>query len=243
MNRPYVVCHMLSTLDGRISGDFMRSESNHAPSTEYGRLREVFSCDATLYGTVTMAEGFSDGYGSMIHSGESPSPFSREDYIAMDNAGHYIVSIDPSGQLAFHGNTIHKKGRPEAHIIEVLTHAVNDPYLACLRDLSISCIFAGEEKLDCTLALQKLKDCFGIERLLVAGGGVINGTLLKDDLIDEMSIVLSSVIEGDRSAASLVDYSISGRPSLPATFALIEAKPLANAVWLRYQCMTGDVCL
>lgn len=243
MNRPYVICHMLTSLDGRIDGGFMGSEANKDALGEYGRLRSFHGCTATLYGTVTMAESYADGFAFIRGEDEGPSPYLREDYVAPTEVKRYIVSIDPNGQLAWHGNTIEKKGRPKAHVVEVLTHGASDAYLAYLRGFEISYLFAGREKLDCRLALQKLKELFGIERLMVAGGGEMNGSLLRGELIDEMSIVLSPTIEGDRKAASLADYTLSGAPQSPAAFSLIEAKPLNDALWLRYKRIAEEECL
>ena len=42
MNRPYTICHILSALDGKITGEFMRMESTRSVSGEYGRIRVIF---------------------------------------------------------------------------------------------------------------------------------------------------------------------------------------------------------
>lgn len=62
MDRPYVICHMLSTLDGRISGRAMSCESARQAQAEYGRLRREYDCDATLYGTITAEEVCAEGF-------------------------------------------------------------------------------------------------------------------------------------------------------------------------------------
>ena len=41
MNRPYTICHILSALDGKIMGEFMRMESTRSVSEEYGRFMEL----------------------------------------------------------------------------------------------------------------------------------------------------------------------------------------------------------
>ena len=56
MNRPYSICHILSALDGKITGEFMRMESTRSVSGEYGRIRTEYHADAWLYGTVTTKE-------------------------------------------------------------------------------------------------------------------------------------------------------------------------------------------
>lgn len=39
MNRPYIICHILSALDGKITGEFMGMESARSVSGEYARIR------------------------------------------------------------------------------------------------------------------------------------------------------------------------------------------------------------
>ena len=42
MNGPYTICHILSALDGKITGEFMRMESTRSVSGEYGRIRTEY---------------------------------------------------------------------------------------------------------------------------------------------------------------------------------------------------------
>lgn len=56
MKRPYTVCHILSALDGKITGAFMGTEAVWAVSEEYARIRSEYQADAWLYGTVTTKE-------------------------------------------------------------------------------------------------------------------------------------------------------------------------------------------
>ena len=74
-------------------------------------------------------------------------------------------------------------------MIEVLTEQALPEYLAYLKKLGISYVFAGVDRLDCTLLLKKLYSLFGIEKLMVAGGGVMNWSFLAQGCIDELSLV------------------------------------------------------
>ena len=48
MERPYVICHILSSLDGKITGPFMGTEAVGALGAEYGRYRTKMNADAWL---------------------------------------------------------------------------------------------------------------------------------------------------------------------------------------------------
>lgn len=53
MNRPYVICHILSSLDSKINGAFMAEETTRELAKEYGNFRAEMNADAWLYGTTT----------------------------------------------------------------------------------------------------------------------------------------------------------------------------------------------
>ena len=46
MNRPYMICHILSALNGKISGSFMGTESSRFMGGEYARIRTAYQADA-----------------------------------------------------------------------------------------------------------------------------------------------------------------------------------------------------
>lgn len=198
MNRPYVICHMLTSLDGKIDGPFMSAPETRPVAAEYGRLRPTFQCQATMYGTTTMEEVYAEGRAPALEPCVVRCP--REDHIAESDVDNYIVSVDPEGVLGWASKYIEKKGRPRAHVIEVLTGRVSNEYLNYLRGFNISYIFAGEKELDCTLALRKLKERFHIDRLLLAGGAVMNASLLQNGLIDELSVLMAPVVDGGDGA-------------------------------------------
>ena len=117
MNRPYTICHILSALDGKITGEFMEMESARSVSEEYGRIRTEYQADAWLYGTITTKE---------FTGWRKPEPdFGTEvpdgDFVAEKQAPLYYVSVDVQGEIGWESGTFHKAGRPDAHVIEVLT--------------------------------------------------------------------------------------------------------------------------
>ena len=97
MNRPFVVCHMLCSMDGKIEGSFMAAPEALSGLAEYGKLREFYLCTAILYGTTTMEEGYSDGLAPKLE--ETGEEYPMEDYVAPTDVKNYIVSLDPAGIL------------------------------------------------------------------------------------------------------------------------------------------------
>lgn len=109
------------------------------------------------------------------------------------------------GVLGFNSGHIENKNRPRAHVIEVLLETVSDDYLAYLRNVGASYVFAGIDGLNCGLMLEKLYRLFGIERLLAAGGGLMNWSLVQDNMVDELSIVIAPAADGNSAAASIFE--------------------------------------
>ena len=231
---PYVICHIVSSVDGKIDGDWFGMEEIRPALAESNRIRENYQCSAVLYGSVTMAETYAEGFvKNLPHANIT---FSREDYIAHSEVDSYFVAIDPQGSIAYADKYIEKRGRPKVHVVEVLLESVSDDYLAYLRDLDISYIFAGKESLDAVLCLEKLYCLFEIKKLMICGGGIVDYTFLQAGLIDELSLVIVPLTDGATDVATVFDRS----PFVPITqaipFKLLEVKMLpGDGVWLRYQ--------
>ncbi len=233
MDKPFVVCHMLASLDGKIDGDFMVAPENAPVLQEYGKLRVSYACQATLYGTVTMEGSYSETRMSELPNSRMLYP--KEDYQAPTDVKNYIVSIDPKGILGWKSKYIERKNRPKSHVIEVLTEQVSNNYLAYLRQFDISYIFAGQDQLDCNVVLYKLKTVFQIDRLMIAGGGLMNWSFLQDNLIDELSLVISPLADGNRKAVSIFEKAEFLPDRTPAVFTLKEVKQIeGDGLWLRY---------
>lgn len=233
MEKPFVVCHMFVSMDGKIDGAFMGCEAAEPSRAEYARLRGEYACDAVVYGTVTMAQGFSDGL-----AGELPAStvqVSREDWAAPRDVDSFVVAVDPEGILGWDSGYMERAGRPRAHVIEALIERVSDDYLAYLRRAGVSYIIAGKEHLDCTLLLHRLNELFGIERVMLAGGGCLNGSFLQENLIDEVSVVMAPVADGNTSSVSIFERGDFLPRRTPAVFDLKEARKLAGGgLWLCY---------
>src|SRR5262247_284122 len=109
----------------------------------------------------------------------------RTDFVARRDAESYAIALDPSGKLAWRSSSI-----DEEHVIAILTERVRDDYLAFLRSRGVSYLFGGRTQVNLRRVLEKLRSAFGIHKLLLEGGGKINGSFLAADLIDELSVLV-----------------------------------------------------
>ena len=79
-NRPYIICHMLSSIDGRIKGEFFSLPETGIAAQVTSRIRETYHCDGALNGTVTAAEIYARGYVKDLP--DTAEEWPREDWIA-----------------------------------------------------------------------------------------------------------------------------------------------------------------
>ncbi|EIB6518844.1 TPA: RibD family protein [Enterococcus faecalis] len=233
MTRPYIVCHMLTSINGKISGDYMSSKYAKSGSKAYETINESYHSQAWLCGRVTMEENFTNFQKPVIKDDYKIYP--REDFVAVSDAEMYIVSADPSGKVGWESNSINYSDRPNAHIIEILTNKASDGYVAFLRDKNISYIFAGEERINCTLASEKLYELFAIKTLMVSGGGVINCSFLDEGIIDEVSIVMVPVTDGKRETNTIFENANEEKTMTPIGFNLEKVEIIEkDTLWLTY---------
>lgn len=224
MNRPHVICHMLPSIDGRIITSNWDDDDRR--SQEYERTAATFGADAWIIGRVSM-EPYAGK--AKIPRRTSREPIPRTDFIAPHQAKSFAIAIDPSGKLTWQANDIDGE-----HVITVLTEGVPDHYLAFLRERGVSYLFGGKAKINLRRVLEKLRAQFGIRKLLLEGGGGINGTFLAADVIDELSILVAPVADGGTGIATLFDAKKGKGPARNLRLVAME-KRKGDIVWLRYK--------
>ena len=201
MNRPYTICYLNCSADGNIDGEFMRSEEFRIPTDIYRQRWLEMNADCTIYGAVTMAQ-FADGF---IKEPLPPAgmTYPRKDYIAACDAEKYYLAINPQGTVSYDSKYIDKRGRGKHGIIHVVTENISDDYLAYLRSMEISYIFCGKDALDPVIMMEKAYSFFGIRKAIISGGAYADWTLLEKGLIDEITVMLNPVVDGNPSAHSV----------------------------------------
>jgi riboflavin biosynthesis pyrimidine reductase len=234
--KPYVICHMNSSVDGRILGSRWRPAENRMAGL-FERIHEELGGGSWLIGRVTGSE-YAKGEAYPNHTDQT---YPREPWFAqrfpLGDAKAYGIALDAQGKIAWGRSDI--GGDP---VVAVLTEQVPDAHLAGLRQDGVSYIFAGERELDLGLALEILHRELGIERLLLEGGGGSNGAFLRAGLIDEISLAICPAVDGARGAPSVFDSGDRDAdvPAPVTSMTLASTEVLdGGAVWLRYRLQNG----
>lgn len=235
MNRPYIFCHMMTSLDGKIMGNYMETPEGAAAGDVFYTIsfgkNPYYKHQGWLSGRITTDDNFT--FYEKPELNEEAPKVPEGDYIAK-KTDMYYVSIDPSGRLGWKSSTLTYIDTT-AHVIEVLTEKVSNAYKDFLRRLGISYIIAGGDSLDYELALKKLKEQFGIETLMLGGGAALNWSFIQAGMCDEVSVVIAAVADGSANTQTLFMAREGLSDDMPVGFTLQEAKVMdGDSLWLRY---------
>ena len=197
---PRVILHNAVSLDGRIDGFPLDLH-------QYYELAASWKEDATLAGSDTISEGR-----KRSASQRMSAPFSRPRLIRATvvpcwpfptAAGAYVPGITydpcPTG----------------ATLWPCVSESTPQEYLDYLKERHIDYIIAGQDHVDLRVALDELNSRFGVKVVRVDAGGTLNGQLLRQGLVNEVSLLISpSLVGGEKQS------SIFRAPDLPAIAAI-----------------------
>lgn len=228
-NRPYIICHMVSSIDGKVTGDFLYRPECEKATDIYYRLNREYNADAFACGRITMEGSFTFGwYPDISNYPQITSP--NDVFVPDDTAEKYAVAFDPHGRLGWKSNKISDPdpGYGGKNIIEIVCENIDPRYFGYLQKMNIAYIVAGKDEIDLPLALFKLKSVFGINTLLLEGGSIINGAFERQALIDEISIV-TAPLTADKNDKPLFDNSLS------ESYKIADIRKFDDAVWTVYK--------
>ena len=219
--RPYIICHMMSLLDGRIDCDVTEKIET---GDEYYEALNQLDCSSTLMGRVTMEMHYALPEAFVA---EDKDPIGEERFnIAIQTKG-YIIAIDTKGRLKWPHNQF--DGMP---LLVITSEECPKEYLDTLTKQYISWIAVGKGSIDLKRAMEILRAEFGIERLSVTGGGNINAAFLKEGLLDEVSMMWCPGIDGRKGMTAAFDGLANDFP--PTKLKLMSVEKLGDTIWARY---------
>lgn len=222
MKKPTIVCHMMTSIDGRIDCAMV---GQLAGVEEYYATLEELNLPSTLSGRVTaQLEMALPG----TFQAKRNEPFGKEGFSKKASANGYEIIVDTKGTLLWDDEADAVK----PHLI-ITSEQVPKEYLDYLDEKRISWIACGKEKIDLKRAVEILAEEFNVERMGIVGGPAINSAFLEAGLLDEISILIGLGIDGRKGMPGVFD----GFPmeKAPTPLKLKEAKTYENgAVWLRY---------
>src|SRR2546430_1210709 len=226
--KPYVICHMCTTIDGRILADrWPKLPGGKDGGSLFETTADTFGIGAWLVGTTTMRE-FA---GRQVKLKAARRRIERTDHLADHRARRFAIGADAKGALRFQEPDVDGD-----HLVLLVSDRVGNDYLSHLQDAGVSYLFCGARDVDVKVALDKIRRVLGIRRLMLEGGGTFNGEMLHARLVNEISQVVVPVVAGGRGATTIFD--IPGDPPRKAAAAptLNSDRKLPGGVsWFRYR--------
>lgn len=215
-DRPYVVCNMVATVDGRATlagrsgplGDEIDQAIFHGLRTQ---------ADAVLAGTGTLR---AERYGRLVRDPANRARREREG-LAPDPLA---VVITRSGDLPW---DIPLFQDPDSTI--ALYAPPHAPLEECPAEVRVTPLEPGE--LRPGVVLPRLRADHGVRSVLCEGGPTLNRSLIADEALDELFLSSAPKITAETEALPLV-----AGPSLPQPLelALTSALEAAGTLYLRY---------
>ena len=221
--KPYIICHMIASVDGRIDCDMTEQIEG---GNEYYEALEALACESMLMGRVTMQMHYAL---SEPFVAADPAPIGREAFHVARQAAAYCVGIDTHGKLQW-GET---EFDGQALLIITDEHCPK-AYHDRLSEQGISWIATGKNGINLARAMELLAEEFKVERLAVTGGGHINGAFLEAGLLDEVSFMVAPGIDGRAGMAAVFD-GIADKNRPATRLSLQSVQQMGETVWMRYK--------
>ncbi|MPQ94834.1 dihydrofolate reductase family protein [Thioclava sp. JE_KL1] len=221
MPRPHITCHMITTLDGRLKTEGWPYSEDEL-LTIYDAVGARLEGQGWIIGRASL-----EGWVPHVEPMLDPAPTARPDRLA-DLAGRTLgIVFDRKGRLL--PDTDELEGD---HLAIVLSERVAQAHVERLIDRGISVVFGGPDGDDIEGSLTRVAEGFRIERLLLEGGGTLNGTFLAKGLIDATSTLILPLIDGNSGAPAIYEQGTGPAQSLE----LVQTETLENGiVWLRHR--------
>jgi len=221
--KPFIVCHMMASIDGRIDCDML---DNYSGGDCYYDTLDSYKCQAFIEGRVSR-EKHSAARGRFTASDKTPCGF-RVFSDNLEPGDTYAISIDTHGTLLWDDWKVGGKT-----LICIVSEDAPIDYWKYIRGLGAYYIAVGKGRVDLPRAMDILNTEFGIERVALVGGGNINGAFLDAGLIDEISMVYGPIIDARKGMVAAFDGLPEGTE--PRLFTRKSVKSYRDGcVWITY---------
>ncbi|MEJ2551126.1 MAG: dihydrofolate reductase family protein [Anaerolineales bacterium] len=250
MERPKVIVLNSASVDGRLAmspDSLLLFGDERWQSIEGGDRFNVFEWLKTTHNVQATLEGS----GSFVRRGEHPDPLPPiegdpqhlyADFLpntVLQREGHrgWFTAVDGRGRIRW----MYKDEFPDEawrgwHLLVLTCSATPAEYLTYLRRETIPYLVAGKSRVDLRTALGKMHSRLGVTSLLSTAGGILNGALLRDGLVDEINIEFLPAVIGGTDTPSLFTAPDLESGEWPIQLELISTQVQSGGqIWLRYR--------
>ena len=157
MNKPYIVCYMMTSVDGRIDCDMV---GKLAGVEDYYPLLDELGLESAISGKTTARLELAE---PGEFKPENNLPFGKEAISKKaESSNGYTIVVDTKGTLLWKHDSQYEK----PHIL-ITSKQVSREYLTYLDEKNISWIACGDECVDLSRAAEILWEAFKVERMRI----------------------------------------------------------------------------
>ncbi len=244
-DRPRVVVSVTASVDGRVT----LGRDRLLLSEEAGSVwRSIQPAGADAVGAARMAlleelyapTAILEGSGTFVTPDAGPLELPPadddelfHDYLPPVPPDHrkWFTVVDGRGRVYWD-----TKGGEGTDLLLLVARATPSSYLAYLRRETIPYLVAGDDRVDLSLALQRMRDVLGVTCVVSEAGGGLNGALLRAGLIDELHLILIPTAIGGATVPSIFDGPELPLDTLPTALNLLSTHTSPDGVLsLRYE--------
>ncbi|CEA13455.1 RibD family protein [Methanobacterium formicicum] len=225
---PLVILYNAVSLDGRITGF-------DADVELYYELASKWNVDAVLMGSNTVLTGFGVKTGQTVPESEDAFQPRVKD---PDDKRPLLVVPDSRGQIRVWSEILKM---PYINDVLVLcSRSTPREYLDFLDERYIDYLVVGYQQVDLENALEELNTKFGVKRVRVDSGGVLNGILLRQGLADEIHLLIHPELVGGTTPNSIFQTHDTDEDGEPIKLYLDGMEKIKDdIIYLRYRVLNG----
>lgn len=211
--KPKIIIHNQISLDGCVTGF-------EVDMAKFYGLVSQFKEDATLVGSNTALKGIE------MFMKDIPKE-KKEDMKKPSKSGVLWVLVDSEGKLM---NKMHVLRNFEycRDVLVLVSDKTPKKYIQYLEEREYDYIKTGKIKVNLHEAFNILHDKYKIKVMRSDSGGTLNSVLIKEKLVDEISLLISPVIVGNNNLFFKQDILDNNK------LKLISSEKIDDLVWIRY---------
>ena len=121
-SRPYIHCFMLTSIDGKVTGNFLLNPECKLYVTKFIETDKNFNYQGFIYGKNTMKESYQQFFLEKIpeeilkEKEKIESLSSSEDFTPHNELNYYSIVFDRKGTLIFKENHLPNKGKTKLNV-------------------------------------------------------------------------------------------------------------------------------
>lgn len=236
--KPKVICHIMCSVDGHIQVERWTKPADGTPTSKlmkaYSEIGQTLTSDAWTFGKNTVCDIFPDKtsiFPNIEKDEVNDTPIGKMSvFIGKRSSNRMFISFDPQADIVYTASQL----RGDDILVVLDMRTATPRYLTYLRKMGLSYLVV-ENIMHIDNVLQNINKEFEIRSISLQGGGIMNGSMLNNGMIDELSLVIYPRLDCQKNSVSIFDGTIAELVA-KKTLNLLSVQQKENGVvWLRYK--------